>query len=260
MVNGEEWIKRYARIGLFSKAAVYILIGGLAIFAALNIGGKASGKDGAMHFVLAQPLGKIMLGIIALGLVGYVVWRMIQAFRNPENSGVFPRMGYAFSGFFYALIAFSAVQMLIGRGGGGSSDKQYYLSTILGETWGQVAVVGISLAFFGKAAYQFYRGVSGSYSKKLAEIDLDEKARQVLLKAGLVGYLSRAVVIGIIGFIFMKAALYPSFSEAGSTKEAFDVLEQSFGGPLLVGGVALGLVAYGAFLIVKGRYRVMPSL
>jgi hypothetical protein len=260
MANGEDWIKKYARIGLISKAAVYILIGGLATLATFNLGGKTSGKDGAMQFVMAQPMGKIMLAIIALGLVGYVVWRMIQTFKNPENSGVIPRIAFAFSGFFYALIAFSAVQMLFGGGGGSSSERQSYLNAMLGETWGQVAVIVISLSFFGKAIYQLYTGISGRYSKKLTKIDLDKKARQVLLKAGLVGYVSRAVVIGIVGFKFMKAALYPSISEPGSTKDAFDVLEKSFGGPFLLGGVALGLVAYGVFLIVKARYRVMPSL
>ncbi|MFW6326983.1 MAG: DUF1206 domain-containing protein [Bacteroidota bacterium] len=262
MANAEDWIKNYARIGLYSKAAVYILMGGLATLAVFNIGGKTSGKDGTMQFVMSQPMGKIMLAIIALGLVGYVVWRMIQTLKNPENSDVLPRIGYAFSGVFYALIAFSALQMLIvgGSGGGESSDKkEYFLSTLLTETWGQIAVIGISLAFFGRAIFQLYRGLSGKYANKLAAIDMDERARQVLLKAGLVGYVARAVVIGIIGSLFLEAAIEHNSSEAGSTEEAFAVLQQSFAGPLLLGIVALGLVAYGAFMIFKGRYRIMPD-
>lgn len=259
--SGEEWIKKYARVGIFAKGVVYILVGGLATFAAFNIGGKASGKSGAFQFVLSQPMGKIMLALIALGLIGYVVWRMIQTFKNPEDKGFFSRVGYFSSGLFYALISFTAAQMIFTGGGGDSSGKQqYYISTILDETWGQIAIAAVSLIFFGRAIYHLYRALSGNFAKKLDEIDLNQKARQVLIKAGLVGYIARAVVIGVIGFLFMKAAWQANSSETGGTEKAFELLQQSVAGPVLLGIVALGLVAYGIFMIVKARYRVLPSL
>jgi len=259
--SGKAWIKKYARAGLFAKGLVYILVGGLATFAAFNIGGQASGKSGAFQFVLSQPLGKVMLALIALGLAGYVVWRMIQTFINPEDEKFFARIGYASSGLFYALIAFTAAQMIFtGSGGDSSGKQQYYISTILDETWGQIAIAVVSLIFFGRAIYHLYRALSGRFAHKLEDIDLNEHARQVLIKAGLVGYIARAVVIGIIGFLFMKAAWQANSSKAGGTNEAFELLQQSVAGPLLLGIVSLGLVAYGVFMIVKARYRVLPSL
>ena len=260
--NGKEWIRKYARIGLLAKGIVYILIGGLASFAAFNIGGQTGGKSEAFGFVMDQPMGRILLGLIALGLLGYVVWRMIQTFLNPEDEDFFPRVGYFSSGAFYATIAFTAAQMAIsGNGSDDSSGKQeYYISTIIDETWGQIAVGIVSLVFFGRAIYHLYRALSGKYAHKLKDMDLNQHARQVLLKAGMVGYIARAVVIGIIGFLFLQAAWYANSSQAGGTEEAFGLLQQSVAGPILLGTVSLGLLAYGVFMIVKAQYRILPSL
>ena len=68
-------VKLFARMGYASRGVVYLLVGGLAALAALGQGGQTEGSRGALESVLTAPFGKIMLGIIALGLVGYAMWR-----------------------------------------------------------------------------------------------------------------------------------------------------------------------------------------
>lgn len=258
----EEGIKTSARLGMYAKGTVYILIGGLTAFAAFNAGGEKTGKGGAFRFVVEQPFGKIILGVIALGLIGYVVWRAVQTIRDPEDEGTMRRVGYASSGFFYGLVAFTAIQMIFAWGGGGgdSSSQQGMVSRVLSQSWGQIAIGAVAIMFFGKALWQFYRSFSGKFASKLEDMNLDSRARNIIMKAGRVGYIARGIVIGIIGWLFLQAAITKSSSEAGGTKEAFEVLQNSVAGPIILAVVALGLVAYGVFMFVKGRYRVLPSL
>lgn len=263
MKEAKKWIKRFARFGIFSKGVVYVLIGVLAVLAAFNAGGSASGKGGAFSFLEAQPFGQVLLAFVAVGLIGYVMWRFIQAIYNPEDKKIRSRLGYASSGLFYAFAAFTAAQMVfIGSSGGGDdgSKRESYLRMILDETWGQIAVGIIAAVFFGRAIYHLYRALSGQYADKLKEADLHKYARQLLLKLGLVGYIARAIVIGVIGFLFLRAAWFANSSEAGSTKEAFELLRNNTAGPLILAVVAAGLAAYGIFMIVKARYRALPSL
>jgi len=60
---------------------------------------------------LTQPFGKVLLGLVAIGLIGYVLWRFVQAIKDPEKkartSKVWHSLGYAVNGLIYA--GFSAV-------------------------------------------------------------------------------------------------------------------------------------------------------
>ncbi|MFP4471112.1 MAG: DUF1206 domain-containing protein [Bacteroidales bacterium] len=258
----EEWVRKYARAGIFAKGVVYILIGGLTAMAAINAGGQTSDKESAFQFVLGQPFGKVLLGLIALGLTGYVAWRFIQAVKDPENQGGLKRLGYASSGFFYGLVAFSAVQMILQGGGNSSSSGQqeHLLSLLLNSTAGQIAVGAIALIFFGRALWQLYRALTGRFKKNLSHMDINDKARKALLNFGLIGYISRGIVLGVIGYLFLMAAILRSSEQAGGTMEAFQVLQSSVAGPTLLAVISFGLLAYGVFMIAKAKYRVLPSL
>jgi hypothetical protein len=259
----KDWIKKFARFGMFSKGVVYVLIGVLTAMAAFNVGGQTSGKEGAFQFVYSQPFGKILLGLIALGLIGYVVWRFVQTVKDPEDEGNGRRAAYATSGIFYTLIVISAITMIFsgGSGGnGGSGSQQQVLSGLLDQTWGQILVGAFAVGFFGKGIWQFYRAFSGKFDEKLKNINLRKEARETIKKAGFVGYISRGIVIGIIGYLFLNAAISANPSEAGGTKEAFGLIQGSIAGPIVLGVIAIGLAAYGVFMFVKAKYRVMPSL
>lgn len=260
----KEWIRKYSRFGMAAKGVVYILTGLLTALAAFNAGGKTTGKGGAFEFVMHQPFGKILLGLIALGLIGYVVWRAAQAIKDPEDEGNMRRIGYVASGVFYALIAATAITMIISGGSGGSSSgsgsNEQMAGKLLQQAWGQYLVGAVALILFGKAIWQFYRAISGKFNDKIKSMDLNSKVEKLIKNFGLVGYISRGIVISLIGYMFLKAALQVDSSEAGGTKEAFSLIRQSEAGPYVLGIIALGLAAYGIFMFVKARHRIMPSL
>ncbi|MCX2743061.1 DUF1206 domain-containing protein [Mangrovivirga sp. M17] len=257
--------EKLARFGIATKGFVYCLIGVLTTMAAIGMGGKATGSSGALESIAGGTFGKILLGITVVGLLGYIFWRMIQAFEDPENKGsdfkgIARRTGYFFSGLFYGFLAFTAMEILMGsQSGGGSGSNETIVAKLLNQSFGQYLVGGLALVFFGKAIYQWYRAFSDKFKSKVKESGLDQKARDLLINSGKIGYISRGVVIAIIGYMTLRAAITASSSQAGSTKEAFHFIQNEFGTFLLI-LIAVGLFAYGVFMFVKARYRRMVSV
>ncbi len=63
-----------AKSGYVARGVVFLLIAGLALFSGVA-GGEADSKS-ALTSLLQQPFGRIWVGLIGLGLLGFVAWRL----------------------------------------------------------------------------------------------------------------------------------------------------------------------------------------
>lgn len=266
-----EWVETYARIGIAAKGVVYILIGVLAAMAALGAGGGNNGKNGALQTIIEQPFGKILLGIVVVGLLGYVFWRMLQAFTDPDGygsdaEGITKRSGFFISGLVYLFFAFTGFRMLFpsigssGSSSGGSGNgRQLLIAKVLEQPFGQWLVGIAAVIIIGKGAFQIYKAVKEKYKNKIKEQEMSHKERTTFFRAGRIGYIARGIVLGILGYFLIQAALQADASEAQGTEGAFNFLSTS-GGPYLMAAVAIGLACYGVFMFVLARYRYMPNV
>jgi hypothetical protein len=73
------------------------------------------------------------------------------------------------------------------------------------------------------------------------------------------GLAARGVVFSIIGFFLIQAARHYDPSEVRGLGEALQVLAQQPYGAWIMGIVALGLIAYGIYMIIQGRYRRLDT-
>ncbi|EMR03417.1 DUF1206 domain-containing protein [Cesiribacter andamanensis] len=263
-----KWIDTYARVGIAAKGLVYLLIGLLAAMAVFGEGGKVGDQQNAFQWILQQPFGQILLGIVILGLLGYVVWRMIMAFKDPDGLGtdakaMFKRAGFFFSGLVYLFFAFSAARMLIpelGSGSGsGGEGRQLLIAKVLEQPFGQILLGIFAAIVIGKGIFQLYRGITGKFKGHVDEQHMNHKEHEVYMKTGRMGYIARGVVFAILGYFLVQAAMQSDSSEAGGTGEALNFLSMS-GGPYLLAAVALGLICYGIFMFVKSKYRYIPRV
>jgi hypothetical protein len=69
----------FARAGFLSRGLIYAIIGVLALKLALGDGGKTTNQQGAQRTVARQPFGKVLLVLVAAGLAGYSIWRLVRA-------------------------------------------------------------------------------------------------------------------------------------------------------------------------------------
>lgn len=254
--------EKVARFGIFTKGFVYCMIGGLALLAAFGQGGKKTGSSGVLDTLINQPFGQILLGATALGLLGFTFWRFYQTFVDPQEigsdfNGIVTRIAYAFSAIFYSYLAFSAAKIIfVGSSESGGDGTESVIAILLSKPFGQILVGIIATVLLGKAIYQLHKAYFGKFKKNVQAAELNKKAERIVLNTGYVGYTARGIVVGVVSYLIFKAAFYSNSNSAGGTKEAFSFLETEFGS-IMIAVTAIGLLAYGFFMIVKARYKTL---
>ncbi len=260
----ENWIEGAARVGLTAKGIVYSLVGILTFAAAFELGGSSEqgGKTQVLEWIQEQPFGQVILGLTAIGLLCYTVWRFIEAFLDTEDKGtdlkgLGRRGAYLFSGLVYGTSTFYAAKLIFGNGGdssGGGDTRQTVVQKLLEQPFGQWLVGALAVGTAAVGAYQIYYSISDKYRKKIQASKLDKKVKETILKTGKIGYIARGVVWLIIGYLFLQAAIQSDSSQAGGSDSAFSFLENQYGSWIL-GAIALGLLCYGLFMFVRARYQ-----
>lgn len=252
-----------ARTGLISKGVVYCLLGALAFMSAFEIGGRSdedASKKGVFDLIEGVG-GKLLLGVLGIGLFCYAVWRFIQAFSEGRQAKGTTKKGgkiirYSFSGIVYFLLALYAARRFFGNGDkGGGDNTQSTVSELMSKPFGDwlVGLLGVALLITG--IYQIYYGLSGKYRKHVQDLSLRSAASRNLLRAGKIGYVARGIVWLMLAWLLFRAAFQSDSGEAGDTGKAFHFLETASYGSYLLGALGIGLVCYGAFNFVRARFE-----
>lgn len=256
------WVERLARLGYTAKGIVYAIIGVLAVQAALGTGGKTTDQKGVLGEIATQPFGKFLLALIALGLIGYVIWRFVEAVQNPEHKGndaegLATRLGAGISGIIYASLAFSAIRLAMGSGASNNSSHstQDWTARLMSQPFGQWLVGLGGALIIGLGFYQFYKAYKAKFRKHLKLQEMSSTEETWATRLGRFGEAARGVVFVIIGFFLLEAARQSDPNQARGLDGALKSLAQQPYGPWLLGIVALGLVAYGIHMGVQARYR-----
>ena len=110
------WLRRYILIGYAAKRTVYLLIGILTVQAAI-LKQKAAGTYLGLSFLASQPLGRLLVSLLAIALMGYVLRRIFQVIlvpgnANPSGWSQFKRIGYLMSALSYTGVAYTAFNIV----------------------------------------------------------------------------------------------------------------------------------------------------
>src|SRR6266540_194567 len=78
--TAREWLARIGTVGLVARMIVFGLLGGFLVKAALEYDPEdAIGIDGALQKVAAQTYGSFLLGVVAVGLIAYGIFGLLEA-------------------------------------------------------------------------------------------------------------------------------------------------------------------------------------
>jgi hypothetical protein len=258
--SARPWLERLARLGYATEGAMYALIGLLAAGVAFGSGGHATGQRGALEIVAGSPFGGVLVGLIALGFLGYALWRGIQAITDPDGEGtdvkgIGKRAGYGVSALVYAGLAFSAVGLILGSASRGGRTPDDWTALLLSWPLGRALVVCAGLAVVGLGLRELYQAYKARFLKYLELDEMGERARRWTERWGRLGVAARGIVFCVVGSFLVRAALEHDPQEARGLGGALQTLAQQPFGAWLLGAVALGLVAYGLFMLSVARYR-----
>ena len=240
------------------RKSIYRQVGILAVKLALGAGGKTTNQQGALTTVAHQPFGHLLLILVAAGRGGYALWRLVRALlgHGPEgsDSGI-DRVAALASGIVYAGFCAVAVKILLGSGGGSSGGAKKTTAGVFG--WpGGAWLVGIAGAVFvAVGLYQGYRGVSKKFLEDSKTEEMKPAVKRWFTRIGMFGHLARMVVFGLVGIFLVKAAVDFNPNKAVGLDGALAKLAHHSFGPLLLGVVAAGLVAFAVYSISDARYR-----
>lgn len=255
------WVERLARLGFAAKGIVYITIGALATRAALGSGGATTDTRGAIETIGQQPFGRVLLGVLSIGLLGHALWRFVEAAVDPERrgtdaKGLAKRLGYAGIGVLYVGLALTAVQLMRGSGGANGNATADWTARLMGQPFGRWLVALIGLGVIGIGLYQFYQSYTAKFKEKLKLGEMSSTEQEWTIRSGRFGLAARGVVFGIIGGFLVQAALQSSAENVQGLGGALQALAaQRPLGPWLLGIVAVGLIAYGIYTLISARYR-----
>lgn len=261
--NPKQWITRLAKFGLIAKGIVYLLSGALALLGALSIGnhpGKSADKSGVFSFIYEQPMGGALLAAIAVGLLCYAAWRLIQGIKDTEQKGnsfkgLAKRGSYIFRGLLYCSIALYAGKLLLHHASKGSDSNEKLAGELIDKPFGQVMMGIIAGVMFISGVVQLYNAFSGKYKKYVEKAQYKSNIASMLVKTGRLGYTARGIVWFIIGWLFLKAAIKSSPDQAGGSGDVFQWLQSWDHGDVLLAIVAAGLVCYGIFMFLRAKYQ-----
>jgi hypothetical protein len=260
MVDKSEKFSWLVRVGYFSRAILYSVLGLIALTSADRI---AEGTNGIFLAIEDYPAGNAILWLMVVGLTAYALFRFASTFFDIENNGSDAkgwgkRLGHAGSGIGRAsALRFAAegAKLVTGGSGGGQSGggAQEAASGILSMEFGGIVLGLLGLAFFVTAIFQAKKGITGEFMHRIAG-DAPDATRWI----GGAGYLARGVVYAVIGWSLFKAGFLSAGS--GQVKTLGDAVASLAGQGIVFTLVAVGLLLFGLFSLVLSRYRIIPEL
>ena len=254
------WVDPVMRIGYAARGVVYVIVGALSFMATID-GGRTPDSRSALGTLLQLPFGKILLALVAIGLVAYAVWCVVGASldlddKGSDAKGWTARAAQMASGAVHLALAFSAGALATGTNsnGGGGDRTDHWTATFMQQPAGRwlVALLGVGVIALG--VQQFIKAFREEYKQ---DIRATAMARRLdpLLKMGLVAH---GVVTAIVGGFFIWAAWTADPSRAGGMRDALLFIRTADASQTLFTVLGIGLIGFAAYCFVEAAFRIVP--
>ncbi|TQK71106.1 uncharacterized protein DUF1206 [Nocardioides sp. SLBN-35] len=246
-----------ARAGMAAYGVVYVIVAWLA--AQLVLGspdGPASGQ-GALEQLRDQPLGAVVLWLVAAGLSGLVLWEACQAVgghRDQEGAQRWAARGVsAGRGVVFAVLAVLAIRTASGHessgsGSGGATGRLMALPV------GPVIVVLIGLGIACVGVFSIVHAVSDRWRRGLEPEARAGVLGQVVTVLARIGFGARGVAFLVLAGMFVWSAITHDPEKSGGLDQAIVRFRDEPYGPPLMLVVAAGLGCYGVFHVLRAGF------
>jgi hypothetical protein len=253
-MNRARHIETWARLGYLARGIVYLIIGWLA----LDSNRPLSSAE-AVKSVEAMPLGTLLLALLAVGLFGYGLYRVLEGVFDIDGDGREPKAlvkrgaGVA-SGLAYWALSFIAVRAMADERKSSGEAGSAAGSTESAETTRQVAeapggdflLIFAGLVILTVAVVQLVIAFRAKFME-----EMEAGAPRLVKPAGQVGYAARGIVFLIVGWFALRSGL--GGERLRGFGDALALVRDDH--PLLFKLIAVGLLLFGAVSVLMARYR-----
>jgi Domain of Unknown Function (DUF1206) len=257
------YIKTLARFGFYTKGFLFIVIGILAVLVAIgDKGGELADPSGALETIARARFGKWVLIIFIVGAIGHGVWNVLRGAADVDNAGggwqgIIKRIAAVGIGIFYIGLAYTAWSIVV-------AERIVERNGELPRTFAAILLalpLGASLMFligFGvvvAGVHECYSGVTGKYKENYKLFAAENSQRRIITALGVLSFTARALLLGLVGYFFMSAAISHNPNDAAGLDGALAALAQHVYGKSLLFTTATGLICHGVLSLYEARYR-----
>ena len=251
------WLDHAIRVGLVAYGIVHLMVGWLALQLALGEKEESADNAGALQALSEQPLGGVLIWIVAVGMFLLVVWRLLEAAFDyqgeSDDTKRWRKRGTSlFKAVIYGVVGWSAVKVALGDGSKGGTDST--TATVMNWPGGQLIVGAVALAIIGYGVSLVVRGWTEKFREHLDAQGQAGKDGSAYVTFGKVGYIAKGVAIVLVGGLFAYAAVTHEAKKSGGLDQALQkVLDYPFGQVVLI-AIGLGIAAYGLFCFARAKH------
>ncbi len=257
------FIKKLAEFGFYTKGFLFIVIGVLAILVAIgDRSGRLADPTGAMTLIAQYTYGKVLLTIFIIGAIGHGAWNILRGAADVDNhgknwQGIVKRCIAVGVGLFYFFLAWTALDIILtARVAVENGTVQKTLTgIILALPLGAVVIFLIGLSVIGAGINECYRGITGKFQEDYRLRELQGSKRKIVAVLGALSFTARAVIFGVMGYFFIRAAIESNPNAAMGVDGALRVLANNYYGKTILFVAAAGVICHGILSLYEARYR-----
>lgn len=253
-------LETLARAGYAVSGVLHLLVGWIAVRIALGRGGGEADQTGALSEVASAPGGQVLLWLGVAGFTALGLWQLAEAsFGGSRSSGSSQGTHRAKAGgkaVVHLALAFVALQFARGSRPSGAEKTADFTASLMQSGAGRALVVLIGLAMVGVGVYHVYKGASHKFLEDLRTTGAGAVGSTVE-RLGIFGYVAKGIALGVVGLLFLVAAVQSDPSEARGLDGALKALQEQPAGMWLLIAVAVGIAAFGLYSFGRARYARM---
>jgi hypothetical protein len=242
-----------ARAGYAVSGLLHLVVGVIAVQVATGAASsQQADQTGALAAIAGTPGGTALLWFAVVAFAALGLWQLTVAISGAAETA--DRLKAAGKAVLYVALGVLALQVVTGSSGGG--QEQSMTATLMQNPAGKVLVGAVGLGVVAGGVYHVIKGWRKKFLEDLKGGTSGHLGRAVVV-LGRVGYVAKGVALGVLGALFVVAAVRSDPQQAGGLDAAFATMaSQPFGAVLLV-AVGLGFAAYGLYSFARARYARM---
>jgi len=254
-------IEYAARTGYFAQGFVYLSLGLILLLAAGDLTGTSVSSLGVIQIIARQPLGWIWLLLLGLGLLAFVMWRVLQSVFDADRQGLTLRALGLRSGQFVGALIYGGLAVSVFRfldsvhrtsPQAETDTARGAASLVLDLPFGRWLLLAAGMTILAVGVSNIVSGFRRDFA---AALYCDEETCRRVVPIARAGYVGWGLAYLPLGVFVLLGGLRTRAAEVLSFGESLNALERQPGGSIVLAITALGVMAFGAFAFVEGRYR-----
>lgn len=248
-----------ARAGYIAAGLLHILIGVIALRVAMGGSGSAD-QSGAISALGEGPGGALLLWACAIGSIALALFMLSEVFfgaRGLKDSDKLKfRAKNAAKAVTYGVIGGTFATYAAGGSSDSSESTQSVSASLMSNPAGSVLLMAVGAGVMVVGGYFVYSGVTKKFKENLKSLP-GKGAGTAVVNLGVAGYVAKGVALLVLGLLFIVATINNNPEESTGLDGALKSLQDQPYGAFILGAVALGLIAYGVFMVIRSRYQKM---